>query len=373
MNTRLAATAGALAFLAALSLRPSMAAEQSGTLTFVVRDWFTAMYESRFMDECPEGLNVGNDEYWWRGLSKKDRARLTEDGLVQTLNRHNLAVARGPKGEDVCLIPTLVKDPPLRVVEGKLAYGENLDGTTDGHATAKTCKHTKFTTPDGKAGIDNQLYRLVGCTYGWRKGGLVDLNANEMRGTSGLGMILIEITGVKDPRNSDDVTVSFYRSIDQYTLDSNGRPLPFSTYRIDTLDGKALYGDSLKGRIKDGVLTTARGDVTIPYYGTNNFMRPVIKDMGLRLEIAADGATASGMITGYYDMERFLYSVGSTGQVIQTAQFSCPAMYVAAHKLADGYPDPKTGECTMLSGAFKITAYSAFVLHPERDKRQAAR
>ena len=373
MNTRLAATAGALAFLAALSLRPSMAAEQSGTLTFVVRDWFTAMYESRFMDECPEGLNIGNDEYWWRGLSKKDRARLTEDGLVQTLNRHNLAVARGPKGEDVCLIPTLVKDPPLRVVEGKLAYGDNLDGTTDGRATAKTCKHTKFTTPDGKAGIDNQLYRLVGCTYGWRKGGLVDLNANEMRGTSGLGMILIEITGVDNPRNDDDVTVTFYRSIDQFALDSAGTPLPFSTYRIETVDGKPRYADSVKGKIVNGVLETGRGDVRLPFYGNYNFINPVIKDLGLKLEIAEDGRTATGMVTGYYDVESFMHYVSGLGVAIVISYFSCNAMYEAAQKLADGYPDPKTGACTMLSSAFKINAFAAFALHPEKQSRQAAR
>ncbi len=365
--------AAALGMLSLNAVSAPVVAQDPATLSFVIRDWYTAMHESKFMDECPEGLNVGNEAYWWYELPRKERAEITENGFKSHASRYIMEMARGPNQEDVCMNPTSIFDPPLRVVEGRFGYGENLDGTEDGHATAKTCAHKKFVSPDGKTGIDNQMYRLVGCTFGWRKSGMVELNANESRGTSGLGMILIEITGVKDPRNSDDVTVSFYRSIDQYTLDSNGRPLPFSTYRIDTLDGKALYGDSLKGRIKDGVLTTARGDVTIPYYGTNNFMRPVIKDMGLRLEIAADGATASGMITGYYDMERFLYSVGSTGQVIQTAQFSCPAMYVAAHKLADGYPDPKTGECTMLSGAFKITAYSAFVLHPERDKRQAAR
>ncbi len=111
---------------AACVFSPAQAADKA--LAFVVKDWFNAIYETKFMDECPEGLAVANDEFWWRGLSKKDRARLTEDGLVQTLNRHNIAVARGPKGEDVCLSPTLVQDPPLRVVEGKLAYGANLDG-----------------------------------------------------------------------------------------------------------------------------------------------------------------------------------------------------------------------------------------------------
>jgi hypothetical protein len=39
-----------------------------------------------------------------------------------------------------------------------------------------------------------------------------------------------------------------------------------------------------------------------------------------------------------------------------------------AHKLADGYPDPKTGECTMISSAFDITAYAAFIVHPKTAK-----
>jgi hypothetical protein len=42
-----------------------------------------------------------------------------------------------------------------------------------------------------------------------------------------------------------------------------------------------------------------------------------------------------------------------------------------ARKLADGYPDPKTGQCTMLSSAFDIQGYAAFVRHP-KDERQAS-
>jgi hypothetical protein len=272
---------------------------------------------------------------------------------------------RGPKGENICLDPTVVTDPPMRVVEGKYSYGANLDGTTDGHATPKSCAHEKFTNPDGTPGVDNQMYRLVGCIYGWRKGGLPEMNAHEGRGTSGLGMILIEITGVTDPRNSEHVTITFYRSIDQFALDGAGKPLPFSSYNIDTEKGKVRYGDSVKGAIKDGVLTTERGDVRMPFYGNYGFMHPAIKDMGLRLEIAPDGATAKGQVTGYYNLDEFLYYVGGMVGHSTTAA-DCPAMYVAGRKLADGYPDPKTGECTHLSTAIDIGAYAAFVIHPEK-------
>jgi len=340
------------------------AAPQTRTLGFVVRDWFTSVYDSKFADECPEGLTPSNDEIWWRSLPKPERARLTNNGLVQNLTRMPESMRRGPGGENVCLHPTVVHDPPMKTVEGKYGYGANLDGTLDGHATPKSCPHAKFTLPDGTPGIDNQMYRLLGCVYGWRKGGLPENNAHEGRGTSGLGMILIEVTGVTDPRNSKDVTVTFYRSVDQFALDGTGRPLPFSSYNVDIFpDGRQRYGDSLKGSIVNGVLTTVRGDVRLPFYGNYEFMHAPIRDMGLRLEIAPDGATAKGQITGYYNLAEFLYYEGGMVGHTSTAD-DCPALYVAGHELADGYPDPATGACTHLSTSFDVGAYAAFIVHP---------
>ncbi|MFL2769477.1 MAG: hypothetical protein ACJZ9F_00560 [Rhodospirillaceae bacterium] len=348
-----------------LDLSASAQHPVNGTMGFVVRDWFTAIYNTKFVDECPEGLAISNDEIWWRGLSKEDRAYLTENGLRSNLNRMPTAMRRGPEGENVCLNPTAVLDPPMRVIEGNYSYGVNLDGNADGQATPNTCSHDNFTHPDGTPGIDNQMYRLIGCIYGWRRGGLPELNAHEGRGTSGLGMILIEITNVDDVRNDDDVKVSFYRSIDQFALDGSGRPLPFSSYNIDMDGDEPRYGDSLRGTIVDGVLTTERGDVSLPFYGNYNFMHPAIKDMDLQLDMADDGATAKGLVSGYYNVDEFLYYVGGMVGHTSTAD-DCPAMYVAAQELADGYPDPNTGQCKYLSSAFEIGAYAAFIIHPQK-------
>ena len=87
-------------------------AQEKGKLGFVVKDWFSYMYTTKFMDECPEGLTLTNDELWWRGLSKEQRAKQTGNGLVQALARAGQAMNRGPNGEDVCFNPTIVKDPP---------------------------------------------------------------------------------------------------------------------------------------------------------------------------------------------------------------------------------------------------------------------
>ena len=341
------------------------------TLGFVIRDWFTAVYETKFMDECPLGLNISNDEYWWRGLpSQEERARLTENGLINTLNRWGTAVHRAPGNENVCLNPYLIKDPQFLTIEGNTSFGINLDGESTGQTNGKTCAHENFTGVWGESGVDNQMYRLVGCVYGFRDDGIFELNANEMRGTSGLGMTLIEVSDVDDARNDDDVTLTFYRSIDQFAFDPTGQPLPFQTYRVDVSpDGTQRYGDKIKGRIKDGRITTESGDVRIPFYGNYNFMHPVIKDMSVDLEVSEDGKKVTGFVNGYYDVEQFIYHATGVGAVISNAVYSCPGLAEYAWKLADGHPDA-TGKCTTLSSSFRVVGYAAFVKKPDQQLSQ---
>src|SRR5205823_4710825 len=123
MSLRRAAIAlEVLGFCAGLAA--PVAAADTATLGFVIRDWYIAMHEGKFMDECPEGLTVGNDEIWWRTTSKEERAKVTGNGLTKSSIRYYEVMDRGKNGEDVCLNPTAIVDPPLRVVEGKIGYGE---------------------------------------------------------------------------------------------------------------------------------------------------------------------------------------------------------------------------------------------------------
>src|SRR5262245_39366259 len=100
----------------------------------VVRNWFTAVYETRFADECPAGLAISNNEYWCGGLSREEKVKKPENGMLSPLEQWNPSVHRGPNNADVCLNPDIVEDPPMATVEGKISYGKNLDGTTDGRA-----------------------------------------------------------------------------------------------------------------------------------------------------------------------------------------------------------------------------------------------
>jgi hypothetical protein len=341
------------------------AGKQKQTLGYVIANFDNAIYQTKFMDECPEGPAIGNDEIWWRGLSRADKDKHTNKGLTQPVDRKNVAVLRGPKGEDVCWNPEIVKDPPLRTAKGPTSYGFNLDGSTDDAATPKTCKHENFTGVTGEKGVDNQMYRLLGCYYGWRRNGIMDGFGNEERRNSGRGVVLIEVTGVDDPQNSPDVEVGFYRALDPFPIDSSGRILPYSSYRVDTThDGKARYGTKVKGKIVNGVLITQQADVKLPFYGNATYAEMDLRDMKLELNLTVDdNSKVYGLVGGYYDFDKWWEYMLKIEFLIATGDWSCPALYVAAKELADGYPDPKTGECTAISSAFKFDAVPAFVLH----------
>jgi hypothetical protein len=352
---------------AASALAPGALAQdkQKQTLTYVIANWDTAIYQTKFMDECPEGPAIGNDELWWRGLSRADKDKHTNKGLVQPVDRKNIAALRGPKGEDVCWNPTVVKDPPLRTAEGPTSYGFNLDGNSNGDATPKTCKHKNYTGVNGEEGVDNQLYRLLGCHYGWRRNGVLDTFGNEERRNSGRGVVLIEITNVDDPQNSDNVDVAFYRAVDPFPIDSSGRILPYASYRVDTqVDGKPRYGTVAKGKIVNGVLKTTPTDISLPFYANATYAEVVFRDMNLELNLTQDeNNKVHGLIGGYYDFDKWWEYMLKIEFLIATGDWSCPALYTAAKELADGYPDPQTGECTAISSAFKIDALPAFALH----------
>jgi hypothetical protein len=251
----------------------------------------------------------------------------------------------------------------MTVVEGKTSYGMNLDGDVDGKATANTCAHGNFTGNTGEAGVDNQVYRILGCTFGWRSSGYMENNAASERRDSSHGILLIEATNVDDTMNDADVTVGFYRNLDSLPKDSKGQILPNGSYRADT---SGRYAATTRGRIVNGVLTTDAVDAHLPFFGTGVERHMFIKGMRLQLNVGGE-AVKKGMIAGYHDLENwwgYMQRIGSGYAV--TMQASCPALREATEKYADGYPDPKTGKCTALSSAYNLTMVPAFVIHPPR-------
>ena len=345
-----------------LLVQPAAAAGPK-RLGFVVESWKTAIYETEYMEECPEGIAIGNDEIWLDRLSREDKERVTKGGTLQVLDlpRRPQSYLRGPKGEDVCWNPLSVVDPPMRIVHGKYSYGLNLDGNSDGAATPNTCAHENFVGPSGAPGIDNQLYRLMGCVYGYRDKGYLEHHANRERQDESKGIILIDVEGVDDPRNDNEVQVSFYLSATTLHFDTLGRIVPYSSYQAV----RGRYGDKVPGKIVNGVIETSAGGVTLPIYGNDAATDMVFRDFTIRIEMSDDGTRAKGMWAGYHPVESFWDHMVKVQHNVPVGQYDCPAMYVAAHQLADGYPDPATGQCTALSSAFLFEAAAGFVIKSE--------
>jgi predicted lipoprotein with Yx(FWY)xxD motif len=332
------------------------------SMGFVVTSFFTAIHESKTLDECPAGLAATNDQIWWRSLAPKDRVAPTHDGDLEPAARARASSLRGPHGEDVCWNPTSVQDPPLRTVQGRLSYGINLDGTSDGHQTANSCGHEKFTGPDNEPGIDNQLYRVLGCIHGWRADGYIETNANSDRLNNSRGTMMIEVTGTHGLPLDGNVTVGLYKAADSLPKDSKGGILPYASYRIDDIP---IYGATLHGTVKDGLLVTEPTDVRIPYFGNNQETNFLIRGMRLRLRIDPVTGTAAGLVAGYQDVDNLWDYIRKAGFLMATGHFDCPAVYQAMHQLADGYRNAQTGECTALSAAYRIEAVPAFIIHPD--------
>jgi hypothetical protein len=340
------------------------------TIGYVVTSYYTAIHETKYMEECPEGLAIGSDEIWFESLSPADKDRLTQGGTLQPVDpaRKQLSYLRGPNGEDVCWYPRIVDDPPMRVVEGEFSYGFDLDGNTDGSPTETTCAHETFTGLDGTPGVDNQLYRLLGCVYGFRSSGYIEDHANRERRDEGQGNILIEVKGVDDRLNDDDVTISFYLANTPLPRDSAGKIIPYSSYRATP----GRYGDKVSGKIVDGKLTTKPASVRLPYYGNGGAMEMYFPEFRLDVDLLADGAQAKGFWAGYYDVDSFWDHIQKVQHNAHVGEYNCPSLYRAAQRLADGFPDPATGQCTALSSAFRFEAVAAFIIHDEKSNKQSA-
>lgn len=322
------------------------------TIGLVLTDWHYALVETAdAKEECPAGLQAGEVAQFkaqedWQGHMKKFGASFEN---------------RGPHGEKGNLSPLVVQDPiPWRELRTSHGFGVNLDGTTDGHATPKTCKHDKFSNDAGEL-IDNQMARVVGCILGFRSSGLtITFYRNEIA-TKSTNRLLIEINGVDDMTNDPDVDVTFYKGRDALVRVASGnRFVPLMSQRIDERFPQYTY--RTHGRIIDGVLQTDPiPAVRFPISFTGNVGERRMQDFTVRLKLTDEGA--QGLFAGYENAGTW-WNIQSKSVTPELDRYSPAGMYRALHRYVDGYPDVATGECTAISVAYQVAAIRALIIHP---------
>lgn len=354
---------------------------RNGEAGFVVTEISYALGPDAESGACPTGMN-GGVRALVSTLGKTPAGQRRPDETADAYERRMLASVHTANGQNTCLHPELAAtDPGWRMVSGHnlKVGGINLDGQTSAagkRPAAGTCAHDDFQGTQSETGIDNQFYRMIGCTAGFQSNGQANLWQTEMY--TGSWGVLISLKGVDDLRNDGDVQVGIYANADPLQLSPARAALAYATYAIEQ---GPRYRATTRGRIVNGVLTTNPVDVRL--IKVTNSMKDdrVLRDARLRLTFTADGGM-EGYLAGYTPVEamynlqfgarasrnakgelapermRIHTSVGRAGAM----GYSCQGAYQALRAAADGHRDPATQRCTSISTQYRIRTTPAFIV-----------
>jgi hypothetical protein len=315
------------------------------TIGYVLTSLYWSIYQTpNGKTECPKGFNDGPREQY--------AALYPNDGKKRSVIETQL------KLESETWYPANTPDPtPFHEATGAISYGMNLDGKIGPN---------DFTSPDGERGVDNQLFRALGCIIGYRgpdgieaiflPKAILDLRFDRM---------MIELTNVHDLTNDDNVQVTVYRGLDRLLTDATGnKVMPGGSQRIDDRFGKSFI-KQFRGKIVDGVLTTEPVDrLVIPWTEMDS---PTIQIMrGARLRLKLTPTSAEGMLAGYTYVDTWYKQLlrNDSTHHLSNGQISGISVYKALRRLADGYPDAATGANTAISSALNAEFAQVFIQHP---------
>lgn len=230
---------------------------------------------------------------------------------------------------------------------GKVGYGINLDGKVD---------KNDLTGVDGEPGVDNAWYQAVGCANIARSLGDPKVGDNVI--VSRQVPTLIEVTGIDDEQNDDDVTVNVYASARALDLDAVGKALAWASF---TPIPDPHYTATAKGRIVKGVLLTDSFDVNLRMHESIIDSSRDLRGARIQATLKPDGSIEGGFY-GYHTLASLedAYAQAST---IGSDMISCPAEIKSLRAHADGYRDPRTRRNTAISVALRFKAAPAFVVH----------
>jgi hypothetical protein len=263
------------------------------------------------------------------------------------------------KDIDTWVNPFTAPDPGMQQVTGKIGEGFDLDHNAK----------TGFVSPTGQKGVDNNLYRVLGCGMAYRGvpwSAYLSVRGNDKM-LEGLYTIIIRVSGNKDPMNDDDARVEIGYSPDHVVKNSAGGAVPDYSFRIV----KTAQYTRTKAVVKNGVVETVQTpELRMPRFGwfENNRGESVFQKGMLRLEVNADG-TSSGLVGGYLDWRDYYgndtFDTNSSAGTRETYYHENQvAKYYALKRNADGMPDPVTGQNMGISAAYRFTVQPAHVIDP---------
>ena len=248
--------------------------------------------------------------------------------------------------------------------------GFNLDdrvSSSDSPAAAE-CVHDDFIGPNDEPGIDygfldiirNDEMREDGKYVfgGFREGQIVD-GVISGATKNGSMTILLQVQGLDDPQNDDDVRVQIFGSEDAPALGTDNSVLPGATLGIHP-DARFHSGE-VSGAVVDGVLIAGPIDLLFPVDIMIVRDEMLIHDSWLRIEFG-DG-TFEGTVSGYWDVTNVRDIIGTpTTQNGNAANFTIEQFEAGMAEFADGDYDADSALCNSFSIMFRIQGLQAFIV-----------
>lgn len=345
-------------------------ADAAETRSYVVNWFYEANYNGGDAD-CPKGLNPSAIEFYRRdlrklGLTGEKVEELLKDfpgegGLTQPWIPY--VMTRGNGKDNVYANPSTAADPGLRTIEGRYAYGFNLDGQESSEDFVEAVTHER--------GIDNQAYRAMGCIRSMRAQpdmgppGLSETQWDTLRTL--MPAWVISITAPHNFKTPGEVTITLTRALETVTRDPGGRNAQLHmTYQMDP---DPRFMNVVKGILRDGVVTTSPVNVRM---AADLYIMPEFRlnRAQLRLNMNADGSLA-GIIGGYQPWYDIYFGIANRSYIKEyAASIDVPGLYYVLKRHADGDPDPKTGDNTTISASYVLKALPAYVVPAELKSAQ---
>lgn len=347
-------------WLAASGVLMCVSPARAESLGFLI-NWFQpAMYST--WDDCEGGLNLSAPELFARilreeGLPPEEVEKLLSDFPHTFTRKYSNRGRINGERVNAYLNPTSVPDPNVKISTGKIGYGFNLDGKIGAG---------NFTDPvTNERGVDHAAARAMGCFSTMRgEPGVrpTHLTSRWAETRDNMPAWIMEISGVDDRVNDDDVQVLITRAKEPAMRDANTEGQVDLTFRVDPNPRSV---NRISGRIEDGTLLTD----TFDFYMIGDPFHMVeyrFDRARIRLKLKED-ESALGIVGGYMPFVDLYLAWALTGTASESMlSVDLPGFYYALRKLADGGPvDPVTGMNTSISAAFTIEAVRAFIVHEE--------
>jgi len=331
--------------------------------SFVI-GWFAQAHNTQEGD-CPTGINPGYEEQVPQslaelGLSEDEITALLKaedpDSVFKVRDLINNRARIDGKPANAYAHPAAVVDPKLSTVVGEYAYGFDLDGRGDTSAS--------FEDPQtGVSGIDNELFRVLGCFDAFR-GTLSNSPTYSawawtmMKDSTPAWTMTLE----GESLDADgEVVIHFNRALEFVKSDANGQPRADMTYRASP-DPRSQ--NTFRGEIRDGMVHITEHGVLNLLQDPLVFPEFTLHNTHLRMQIS-DNGSIEGVLGGYQPWHPVYFAYAGGGWAVEHDILgNIPGIYHLLRRFADALPDPETGQNMAISASYYFEAVPAFVVAP---------